>query len=57
MTNFFQQVTGVAMSVANSFMSMSEKVLKARQDKLRCYKRYINDIFIIWEGKDSLKKK
>ena len=55
---FFLQQCGVAMgarfapSVANLFMAHWERdiVFQDRPHQLRCYRRYIDDLIMVWEG-------
>uniref|UniRef100_A0A8C5MHD2 Reverse transcriptase domain-containing protein n=1 Tax=Leptobrachium leishanense TaxID=445787 RepID=A0A8C5MHD2_9ANUR len=55
--DFYLQVNGTAMgsrfapSYANLFMAFwEESFLSEHQNNLVCYKRYIDDIFLIWKG-------
>lgn len=56
--NFCLQIMDVAMgarfapSVANLFMALweEESIFQERPSQLKCYKRYIDDLIMIWEG-------
>lgn len=56
--NFYLQIMGVAMGakfapcVANLFMALweEESIFQERPNQLKCYKCYIDDLIMIWEG-------
>uniref|UniRef100_A0A8C5QJ44 Reverse transcriptase domain-containing protein n=1 Tax=Leptobrachium leishanense TaxID=445787 RepID=A0A8C5QJ44_9ANUR len=59
--DFFLQLNGTAMgtrfapSYANLFMAhWEESFLSLYPENLVCYKRYIDDIFLIWKGGENL---
>lgn len=45
-----------APTVANIFMSKWEDIFRHPKKELKMFKRYINDIFILWEGTEETLK-